>query len=155
MTRIYKTARGKPVDMDKVKLSNETAIAVGNMRVNARGDLIGAGNEITMGRNQLMDQAYAVQSAPTSGYSPNDPKVVAQQQDAADKTKSKALHDLANGLITPTIAEPIVNDSNDDVAPPVATTPARGSLAGSVAKKAVVNQSPVADPRRAKGPTRI
>jgi len=153
MTRIYKTARGKPVDMDKVKLSNETAIAVGNMRVNARGDLIGAGNEITMGRNQLMDQAYAVQSAPTSGYSPNDPKVVAQQQEAADKTKSKALHDLANGLITPTVAEPIVDESDDTAT--VTTPPARGSLAGSVAKKAVVNQAPVADPRRAKGPTRI
>lgn len=152
MTRIYKTAKGKSVDMDKVKLSNETAIAVGNMRVNARGDLIGAGNEIAMGRNQLMDQAYAVQSAPTAGYSPNDPKVVAQQQDAADKTKSKALHDLANGLITPTVAEPIIEETETPKSNP---TPARGSLASSVAKKATVNQSPLPDPRRAKGPTRI
>ena len=65
MARIYKSARGKSIDMDKIKLSNETTSAVGNMRVNARGDLIGAGGQITQGRNQVMDKVYAV---PTPMY---------------------------------------------------------------------------------------
>ena len=46
MTKIYKTARGKTIDMDKVKLANETVNAVGNMKVNARGDRLGVGGKV-------------------------------------------------------------------------------------------------------------
>ena len=38
MSRVYKSARGQAIDIDKVKLTNEQTIAVGNMKVNARGD---------------------------------------------------------------------------------------------------------------------
>ena len=115
MSRIYKTAKGKTVDMDKVKLSNETAIAVGNMRVNARGDVIGPGGEIAQGRNAVMDRAYAVPDGNQGGYSPNDPDIIAQQAEI-DAGRSKSLHDLANGLVSSTTAEPIVNatDTNTD-----------------------------------------
>ena len=71
MAKVYKTARGKLVDIDKVKLTQETVNAVGNMGVNARGDLIGSGGTVAVGRNQLMDQVYAVASA-EPGYSPNE-----------------------------------------------------------------------------------
>ena len=37
---IYKSARGKPVDMGALRLQNENVRAVGNMKVNARGDLL-------------------------------------------------------------------------------------------------------------------
>ena len=36
--KIYKTARGKSVDLGAVMLKNENTLAVGNMHVNARGD---------------------------------------------------------------------------------------------------------------------
>jgi ribosomal protein L27 len=62
MARIYKSARGKTIDMDKVKLSQETTTAVGNMKVNARGDQLGAGGQVAQGRNAIMDQMYAVKS---------------------------------------------------------------------------------------------
>jgi hypothetical protein len=147
MARVYKTARGKNVDMDKVKLANETATAVGNMRVNARGDLLGAGKQVAAGRNQIMDRIYAVADAPSTGYSPNDPEVRAQKR-AAEEDKNKALHDLANSLVdtTPPTAEPEVADT---------AKPARGSLASSVAKTTSVNQGPLPDPRKPKGPSRI
>jgi hypothetical protein len=145
MSRIYKTARGKQVDIDRIKLSNETAIAIGNMKVNARGDLIGAGGQITAGRNQIMDQAYAV----GEGYSPTNSAQVAKKQAAVDATKAKALHDLANNLVEPKINEPVVD-------PDAPSTPARrGTLASSVAKPTTVNQGPVTDPRKPKGPSRI
>jgi hypothetical protein len=35
---IYKSAKGKPVDMGALRLKNEKERAVGNMKVNARGD---------------------------------------------------------------------------------------------------------------------
>jgi len=151
MSRIYKTAKGKTVDMDKVKLSNETAIAVGNMRVNARGDLIGPGGEIAQGRNAVMDRAYAVPDGNQGGYSPNDPDTVAQQAEL-DATRSKSLHDLANGLVASTTAEPVAEttDTTTDTA-----KPNRGSLASSVAQPTRVVQEPIADPRKPKGPSRI
>lgn len=144
MGNVYKSARGKMVDMDKIKLANENTVAVGNMKVNARGDLIGAGGEVAQGRNAIMDQVYAVDPAP---YSPNDPNVYAQQQAAIDATKAKQLHDLANNLVTPTTTqEPAVSDS----------TPAtRGSLASAVAKTVSVTQELAVDPRKPKGPSRI
>ena len=61
MTKLYKTARGKTVDMDKVKLANETVTAVGNMKVNARGDKLGPGGQVIAGRNQVMDRVYSVE----------------------------------------------------------------------------------------------
>jgi len=70
MSKIYKTARGQMIDMDKLKLTNEKTNAVGNMRVNARGDVLGVGNEVAAGRNKVMDQVYAVPDAPSAGYTP-------------------------------------------------------------------------------------
>ena len=52
--KIYKTARGAEVNLDSLRLQNETVIAVGNMRVNARGDELGAGGTIVRTRNQVL-----------------------------------------------------------------------------------------------------
>ena len=38
MPSVYRTALGKQVDIDRIRLLNEEIPAVGNMRVNARGD---------------------------------------------------------------------------------------------------------------------
>jgi hypothetical protein len=151
MSKLYKTARGKTIDMDKVKLSNETVTAVGNMKVNARGDRLGVGGKVVAGRNQLMDQVYAVNPAPatrTGGYSPNDPAVYARQQSLIESNRAKELHDLATNLVQPTSIEPV--ESTEPVTPA-----ARGTLAGSVAKTAVVKQEPMPDPKTSNGPTRI
>jgi hypothetical protein len=148
MTKVYKTARGKTIDMDKVKLANETVNAVGNMKVNARGDRLGGGGKVIAGRNQVMDQVYAVNPAParrTGGYSPNDPEVYAQQQSLVESNRAKELHDLATNLVQPTSIEPV------EAAEPAA----RGSLASSVAKTAVVKQEPMPNPKTSNGPTRI
>ena len=142
MSKIYKSARGKMVDMDKVKIANEQTVAVGNMKVNARGDILGAGNQVAAGRNAVMDRVYAVDSG---SYSPNDPTTHAETQATMEASKAKDLHDLANSLVAPSNPETPVQPTNT----------ARGSLAGSVAKTTAVNQEPMADPRKPKGPSRI
>jgi hypothetical protein len=43
---VYRSARGKEVDMGKLALQNELTPAVGNMGVNARGDKLGPGGQI-------------------------------------------------------------------------------------------------------------
>ena len=54
MATNHRTARGIPVDMDRLRLQNETSIAVGNMKVNARGDQLGAGGKIVKTRAQVL-----------------------------------------------------------------------------------------------------
>lgn len=58
MGKTYRTALGKVIDMDNLRLANEETIAVGNMKVNARGDELGPGGKIVRTRNQVMDEYY-------------------------------------------------------------------------------------------------
>jgi len=60
MAKIYKTALGKQIDIDHLALTNEHVIAVGNYKVNARGDELGAGGKIIKTRDQIMKEYYAL-----------------------------------------------------------------------------------------------
>jgi hypothetical protein len=51
--QIYRTMQGKEIDMGKLIAQNEMSVAVGNMKVNARGDQLGAGGQIIKTREQL------------------------------------------------------------------------------------------------------
>lgn len=52
--KIYRTMQGKPIDIERFIAQNEMAQAVGNMKVNARGDLLGPGGKIIKTRDQIM-----------------------------------------------------------------------------------------------------
>ena len=52
--RTYRTSSGKTVDFGALLLANETAPAIGNMNVNARGDEIDPAGNITKTREQIM-----------------------------------------------------------------------------------------------------
>lgn len=58
MSRIYKTAQGQLINMDKLQLENEKEIAVGNANTNARGDLIAKNGQIIKTRNELIKEYY-------------------------------------------------------------------------------------------------
>ena len=59
MGRTYTSVRGKEIDMEKLSLRNEKTPAVGNMRVNARGDKLGEGGKIVRTREQVLQDFYA------------------------------------------------------------------------------------------------
>lgn len=71
MGKIYRTAQGRELDIEKVRLQNELVPALGNMRVNARGDQLGPGGRILRTREQLMDEHYRTKSNPNL-VKPND-----------------------------------------------------------------------------------
>ena len=52
--KTYRTASGQTVDFGALLLANETAPAIGNMNVNARGDEIDSSGNITKSREQIM-----------------------------------------------------------------------------------------------------
>ena len=67
MTRkVYRTAQGKMVDLGALQLRNETVRSVGNMKVNARGDLIDSNNRAINSRNQQVDRQYRRQTSNVS-----------------------------------------------------------------------------------------
>lgn len=58
MGRQYRTANGKFIDPESIMLKNELVQAVGNMRVNARGDLLGPGGEVIKDREEVIKEYY-------------------------------------------------------------------------------------------------
>jgi hypothetical protein len=62
--KIYKTAQGKTVDMGQLSLQNEKVRAVGNMKVNARGDMIDDMNRVISSKTDQVNKQYNKQTAP-------------------------------------------------------------------------------------------
>jgi hypothetical protein len=60
--KIYKTALGKTVDMGKLSLQNEKVRAVGNMKVNARGDMIDDMNRVISSKTDQVNKHYNKQT---------------------------------------------------------------------------------------------
>jgi hypothetical protein len=56
--KIYKSMQGKQVDMDLLRQRNELTPAVGNVRVNARGDELGPGGKIVKKREELISSHH-------------------------------------------------------------------------------------------------
>lgn len=55
---VYKTMQGKTIDMEKLMRQNELTPAVGNQKVNARGDELGHGGRIVRKREDIMKDYY-------------------------------------------------------------------------------------------------
>ena len=71
MGKTYRTAQGKQLDIEKLRLQNELTLAVGNMRVNARGDQLGPGGKIVKNREQMLDDHYK-SNVSRRGNAPDD-----------------------------------------------------------------------------------
>lgn len=62
---VYRTMQGKEVDMHKLAMQNEMTVAVGNVRVNARGDELGPGGRIVRKREDILREAQGGAPAET------------------------------------------------------------------------------------------
>ena len=58
--RLYRTMQGKMIDIEKLRGANENVQAVGNMNVNARGDILGAGGEIVKPKSDVIQKYYHI-----------------------------------------------------------------------------------------------
>ena len=78
-----KTNRGQAVDMSGLVLANETTVAVGNMKVNARGDTVDSDGKVVKTKTE---QAQA--------YYQSNPKAAVKTvsiKDAVDVSATKAM----------------------------------------------------------------
>ena len=58
MAKTYRTAQGKSLDIERLRLQNEFVPAIGNMRVNARGDQLGPGGRVVKSREDMVNEYY-------------------------------------------------------------------------------------------------
>ena len=60
--KVYRSMQGKEVDMETLAARNETMPAVGNVRMNARGDELGPGGIVTRKREDIVNDHYNQQT---------------------------------------------------------------------------------------------
>jgi len=132
MATNHRTARGIPVDMDRIRLANETTIAVGNMKVNARGDQLGAGGKIIKTRQQIMAEKNKLHKGPIA----DDFNGVVESIEAV--VQETVTIDIPQPqTVTPTAEDTPVLESADAESTYIKP---RGSFADSVAKETEVTQ---------------
>ena len=56
--RMYRTMQGRMVDIEKLRAANESVQAVGNMNVNAKGDVLGAGGQVVTPKEKIIQKYY-------------------------------------------------------------------------------------------------
>jgi hypothetical protein len=54
----HRSMQGKEVDMHKLIMQNEMTVAVGNAKMNARGDELGAGGQVIRKREDVLKEYY-------------------------------------------------------------------------------------------------
>jgi hypothetical protein len=118
--------------MDRLRLANETSIAVGNMKVNARGDQLGPGGKIVKTRAQILAEKNKLYGA----LADDTPVLesIPEEQTLPDFTipTNTTIQQPAQDI-------PVAETAGSPVKP-------RGSFAESVAKEAVVEQE-LLDPK--------
>jgi hypothetical protein len=65
--KVYRTMQGKEINMDQLAARNETMPAVGNVRMNARGDELGPGGVIVRKREDIVNDHYNQQNPDDQG----------------------------------------------------------------------------------------
>jgi hypothetical protein len=87
MGNMHRSMQGKMVDMEKLISQNELMPAIGNVRVNARGDELGPGGKIVKKREDIMAEYYDTNPKAIS----DTPKPVQAKapQEPMEKSKSE------------------------------------------------------------------
>ena len=125
----YRTAQGRLVDLGALQIQNENVRAVGNMPVNARGDLIDSQNRPIDTRNQQVARQYKKQV----GNVQDAPVFSSRQRAEVQQTPVQQAAPAA---------EP---------APVLETNEAPGGLAGAIARARSVVQEPLTPTGRTTG----
>jgi hypothetical protein len=132
MTRkVYRTAQGKLVDLGALLLQNENTRAVGNMPVNARGDIVDSQNKPIDSKARQVSRQYNKQT--------NNASVLGDT-----KSKNKAVETKQIAVDTPKAPEDFNDNFVKEPALPDAKAP--GGLAAAIAKARQVKQEPVKTP---------
>ena len=92
--------QGRMVDIDQLRAANESVQAVGNMNVNARGDVLGANGQVVTPKAQVIRKYYEQPKGKAS-----EGKVITKQA-PAPQTKAVETKAVETKVATPKVATP-------------------------------------------------
>ena len=135
-SKIYKTAQGKTVDLGTIMLQNEHTRAVGNMNVNARGDLLDSNNQVIETKSRQVQK----QNAKTTNVSSTAVHTSTRAAKRAQTTQPEVTQNITD--TTPDDSEIDLSVQNIVTAPaPVSdASVVGGGLAAAIAKSKVIKQ---------------
>jgi hypothetical protein len=112
----HRSMRGKVVDMDLLRKRNELTPAVGNARVNARGDELGPGGQIIKKREDIVQAHYAQAGSAkeASGRTRTEGDAVAQPTAPIAEVKKTVSRTKKEEIAPLTVAETEMLEEADD-----------------------------------------
>lgn len=152
MTRkVYKSAMGKAVDLGSLILQNESVRAVGNMNVNARGDLLDGNNRVIDQKNRQVQRQYQ-RTTNVSNSAPVQTGTRAAKQSAAEVKNLVAEEpDFFEEVLpenTVAAVEEMVITQPTPVDDPIVIPPTgEGGLAAAIARSRLIKQEKEKTPR--------
>src|SRR6056300_613754 len=126
--RTYRTSSGKSVDFGALLLANETAPAIGNMNVNARGDEIDPAGNITKTREQIMREYNELNTMVPSDDAIPEGTGITADDDWQDWTPPQTVKTEPAPLVQPTptpVEEPTPTKQRTNVGQMVENNPDR------------------------------
>ena len=120
--RMYRTMQGRMVDIEKLRAANESVQAVGNMNVNARGDVIGPGGTIVTPKETVIKKYYEQPKGMVSDTPRSKTKPAPKAEPV--KTVQKMTPVAAKPAPKKTVAPKVVSKSAE--AKPVESTTKKG-----------------------------
>lgn len=145
--KIYKSAMGRSVDLGALILENEHVRAVGNMGVNARGDVLDGANRVIDTKNRQVQRQYKKQATNTSDIPVTTSTRTAKQQRSAPTAK-EVVEDPVALVEEPTDEIVEVVSQPEPVSDQTVTPIPRGGLAAALAKSQAVKQELMKTPRQ-------
>jgi len=148
--QVYTSAQGQSVDLGTIKLRNETVRAVGNMNVNARGDVLDSNNQVieTKSRQIQRQNEKLTNVVDTPVHTSN---AAAKRARSADTTPTQPVSSsvviedpiIDTTVDTPTVDTPTVDTPIVDAPPPadtISVPTSGGGLAAAIARSKVIKQ---------------
>jgi activator of HSP90 ATPase len=140
-SKIYKSAQGKTVDLGTIMLRNEHVRAVGNMGVNARGDLLDSENQVIESKPRQIQRQNSRVTTNVSTDAVHTSSVKARR--ANKKTTEDQTSTVTDTSDTPVVdATPVQEETPVIVAAPPAQKISipEGGLAAAIARTREVKQ---------------
>ena len=137
----YKSAQGKIVDLGTIKLRNEYVRAVGNMNVNARGDVLDSNNQVVETKSRQIQK----QNARLTNVVDTPVHTSSAAARRARNANPDPVTDSAPDPVTDSAPDPVAiiepNPVTVDVSEPTQPVPATGGgLAAAIARSKIIKQ---------------
>ena len=142
--KVYTTAQGKSVDLGAIILQNEHVRAVGNMNVNARGDLLDGSSRVIDQRNQQVTRQMERNTQPAPTGVSTQPR---HTSSVAARRAQEAAATPAPTVVDPVVEAPVPDPVVEETVPAptlrvdrTVITDQSGGLAGAMARSRTVAQ---------------